>query len=146
MSLMNFLEKKFRFEASHQLRGLPETHQCSRIHGHSYGLTVTIRSTGLDPSIPWIVDAALVGKIVKPTIEKMFDHHMLNSTLGVSNPTAEYIANWWWKFLQDEMLRLNKMAGVSEKDYTSGSESAIYLHRVHIQETDTTAAWVENSP
>jgi hypothetical protein len=35
---------------------------------------------------------------------------------------------------------------LSPQDYTSGSESAIYLHRVHIQETDTTAAWVENSP
>lgn len=145
MSLMNYLEKKFRFESAHQLRSLPATHQCARVHGHSYGLVVTVRSSGLDPTIPWIVDAALLGRIVKPTIEKMFDHHDLNATLGVSDPTAEYIANWWWKFLQDEMLRLNRMAGISEKDYTSGESSAIYLHRVLVQETETTSAWVENA-
>ena len=42
--------KSYRFEAAHHLGGLPPEHQCGRVHGHSYRVTLEIRSEGLtDP-------------------------------------------------------------------------------------------------
>jgi 6-pyruvoyltetrahydropterin/6-carboxytetrahydropterin synthase len=45
---MFIITKEFSFEASHQIFGLPEGHQCSRMHGHSYRVEVVIKSPCLD--------------------------------------------------------------------------------------------------
>ena len=42
------ITKEFHFSASHQLKGLPETHQCARLHGHNYIVKVELSSTTLN--------------------------------------------------------------------------------------------------
>ena len=41
------IAKRFRFEAAHQLGGLPPNHPCSRLHGHSYAVELVLAG-GLD--------------------------------------------------------------------------------------------------
>ena len=36
------ISKEFHFSASHQLIGLPEDHQCARLHGHNYIVVVEL--------------------------------------------------------------------------------------------------------
>lgn len=36
------ITKEFHFSASHQLTGLPEDHQCARLHGHNYIVEVEL--------------------------------------------------------------------------------------------------------
>lgn len=40
------IAKSWRFEASHQLGHLPQSHQCSRLHGHGYRVEVVLEWSG----------------------------------------------------------------------------------------------------
>ncbi len=39
---------KYQFESGHYLTGLPDTHKCTRPHGHNYVLQVEFESETLD--------------------------------------------------------------------------------------------------
>lgn len=92
------ISKQYRFEASHQLKGLPEDHQCSRLHGHSYRVELILRADVLD-EIGFIVDYNKL-KPFGDYLQEKFDHHHLNDVLPC-NPTAENIAY----FLYQEAYR-----------------------------------------
>ena len=49
------ITKEFKFSAGHFLYNLPETHQCSRQHGHNYLVEVCLRSDRLN-EVGFIVD------------------------------------------------------------------------------------------
>lgn len=95
------ISKKFTFEASHQLHGLPEGHKCMRLHGHSYRVVVVLKSETLDEH-GFVVDYGELG-LLKNYIDKNLDHRHLNNALDIDNPTAEKIAEhlyqlckkWW---------------------------------------------------
>ena len=42
------ITKEFHFSASHQLSGLPEDHQCARMHGHNYIVMVELAAEALN--------------------------------------------------------------------------------------------------
>ena len=42
------ISKEFHFSASHQLIGLPEDHQCARLHGHNYIVVVELTAETLN--------------------------------------------------------------------------------------------------
>lgn len=88
------LECKFRYEAAHWLPDVPEGHQCGRMHGHSYELTVMVKG----PVRPdgFVVDFADVKKMVEPIIKEKFDHYTLNYIDGLENPTVENQLIWLW--------------------------------------------------
>lgn len=140
--MIYYIEKRFEFEAAHQLSNLPPSHQCYNLHGHSYGLVVTLESKTLDTEVPWVADFAVLSDFVKPVIAEKFEHRVLNRSLGCESPTAEFMAAWWWKYLQEKMRDINLKAGVPLEDVKKGGDSAIYLHEVRIQETRTSAAYV----
>lgn len=86
------ITKRFRFEAAHQL---PWHHgKCSRPHGHSYILDVTL-SGPINPDATKHSDAGMVrdfadiSDAVDPIISVYLDHHNLNDLM--ENPTAENI-------------------------------------------------------
>ena len=83
--------KQYSFSASHQLldTGI-ENHQCSRLHGHNYIVEIEVRGE-VSPKTGWIVDFAMIDRIIKPLIDKL-DHNHLNDI--IDNPTAENIAQW----------------------------------------------------
>lgn len=83
------ITKKFTFEASHQLCGLPKDHPCTHIHGHSYGVTVELKSE-VPNAVGFVVDYRELEPI-KNYIDGALDHRHLND-LFLFNPTAEHIA------------------------------------------------------
>ncbi len=101
------LRKSFNFEASHVL----ERHdgKCSRLHGHSYVLTVIIEHRSLQrfgPKKNMVADFSDVSAAVKPLIASHLDHHNLNDTLKTDSPTAEYIALWIYRALAPKIAWL----------------------------------------
>jgi 6-pyruvoyltetrahydropterin/6-carboxytetrahydropterin synthase len=88
---MFYISKKFKFEAAHQLDRLPDTHPCSRLHGHSYTVEVVLKAESLDAEKGWVMDYGDLSKLMDPIIKEL-DHHNLND-LGWGLPTtAECIA------------------------------------------------------
>ena len=82
------ISKDFTFSASHQLRGLPDTHPCSRLHGHNYTVRLTLSGT-TDPT-GFVIDYRDLGWF-KDYLDNALDHRHLNDVLDF-NPTAENIA------------------------------------------------------
>lgn len=89
--------KKFRFAASHQLRGLPEDHQCSRLHGHNYLIEVELSHEHLD-NTGFVVDFGEL-KPIKDFIDNVLDHRHLNDIFAF-NPTAELMAQYLYSHFQ----------------------------------------------
>lgn len=95
------LVKEFHFEAGHQL--VHHDGKCSRPHGHSYVLVVTLRRNELETTGPkrnMVYDFGDVSVKVKSLIASHLDHHWLNETLDSDSPTAEFIARWIFNFLK----------------------------------------------
>lgn len=82
------ITKDFAFSASHRLDGLPETHQCARLHGHNYVIRVGI--AGPVGPVGFVVDYGELAP-VKGYIDDELDHRHLNDLLDF-NPTAEHLA------------------------------------------------------
>ncbi|HLH53108.1 MAG TPA: 6-carboxytetrahydropterin synthase QueD [Verrucomicrobiae bacterium] len=95
------LRKTFQFEAAHLLPGLPKSHKCRRLHGHSFQAEIVVAGD-LDPKLGWVMDYADITKAFKPLWEKL-DHRYLNEVLGLENPTSENIAIWIWKGLKPRL-------------------------------------------
>jgi 6-pyruvoyltetrahydropterin/6-carboxytetrahydropterin synthase len=85
----NEIDKTYDFAASHYLEGLPEGHKCSRLHGHTYYVTVTVGSNELHGP-GFVTDFATLAPF-RNYINTLADHQHLNEVLDV-NPTAENIA------------------------------------------------------
>ena len=97
---MWIISKDFTFEAAHKL---PD-HQgkCSRLHGHSFKLTVYVASDRLissGSSAGMVEDFGDISKVVKPLIEEKLDHYYLNESTGIENPTSEKLAKWIYEQL-----------------------------------------------
>lgn len=86
------ITKQFTFSASHQLTGLPESHPCSRLHGHNYVVEVELRSATLS-SVGFVRDYREMDE-VKQFIDDKLDHRHLNDVMCGLNPTAENLACW----------------------------------------------------
>ena len=72
--------KEFAFEAAHRLPGLPAEHKCSRLHGHSFKITVYVEGD-VDPEFGWVIDFGDIKSAVKPIIDRL-DHFYLNEIIG----------------------------------------------------------------
>jgi 6-pyruvoyltetrahydropterin/6-carboxytetrahydropterin synthase len=102
------LYKEFTFEAAHRLPRVPADHKCSRLHGHSFRVTVHIAGD-VDPATGWVLDFAEISGAVAPIVDRL-DHRYLNDIDGLDNPTSESIAVWLWERIDD---RLDGLAAVS---------------------------------
>ena len=98
------LRKTFQFEAAHLLPGLPQTHKCRRLHGHSFQVEVVIEGP-VDPEFGWVMDYADISKAFRPLWEQL-DHYYLNEIEGLENPTSENVAVWIWERLKPELPML----------------------------------------
>ncbi len=84
------ISKEFHFSASHQLLGLPEDHQCARLHGHNYVVVVELESDTLNAH--GFVRDYLELAPLKRYIDDELDHRHLNDVLGDDCVTAERMA------------------------------------------------------
>ena len=73
--------KDFTFEAAHQLPLVPETHKCSKLHGHSFWVRVSV--DGNLNNLGWVIDYAEIKSACGPIIEEL-DHSYLNEVPGLS--------------------------------------------------------------
>ncbi len=76
------LEKTFHFEAGHVLK--QHDGRCREPHGHSYSVTVHVRSENLishGPKTNMVMDFSDITSLVKPMIDEYFEHKWLNETL-----------------------------------------------------------------
>lgn len=85
-SMVTSVTRNFTFEASHQLTW--HHGKCANLHGHSYGLSVTVTGTVNADGI--VVDFADLKAAVFTYVLDYYDHAHLNDLLP--NPTAELIA------------------------------------------------------
>jgi 6-pyruvoyltetrahydropterin/6-carboxytetrahydropterin synthase len=100
----------FAYESAHWLPMVPQGHQCGRMHGHSYVLTVIV-SGEVRPD-GFVVDFADVKDVVNPLV-KQWDHHCLNDFM--ENPTVEHQLVLLWDALKGPLpglaeLRLRETA------------------------------------
>ena len=128
--------KEFHFSASHQLTGLPEDHQCARLHGHNYILAVRISSDKLmKPG--FVIDYGELG-FVKYWADRM-DHRHLNEVLNF-NPTSERIIEFLYQVFSRELDEWfeRKVQGAGER---VPIEWPVFKLEVGLSETPKTWAW-----
>lgn len=95
------LQKDFTFDAAHRL-----THyhgKCEALHGHTYRLAVVLR--GIPDEEGMVLDFVELKNIVKEKVLSRLDHAYLNDLF--EQPTAEYIAQWIWRELEEPVRRPN---------------------------------------
>lgn len=80
------ISKEFHFSSAHQLYGLPDTHPCSRLHGHNYVLKVFLK--GPVNEIGFVQDYRELDKI-KKYVDEVLDHKFLNDVFPLHNTTVE---------------------------------------------------------
>ncbi len=115
------ISKRFTFEAAHQLPH--HDGKCQRLHGHSWGLVVTLASDELEDDGPkrgMVFDYADIKREVKPMLDVYLDHHYLNDTLDMENPTSEAVARWIYGALRDRLPYLKSVT--VEETCTSACE------------------------
>jgi 6-pyruvoyltetrahydropterin/6-carboxytetrahydropterin synthase len=83
------ISKTFEFSYSHVLAGLPEGHQCARLHGHNAVVQVVLESDRLN-DVGFIVDYGELAPL-KAYLDGAYDHRHLNDVVPF-NPTAELLA------------------------------------------------------
>lgn len=120
------ISKRFDFSASHQLAGLPEGHQCGRLHGHNYSVTVVLMSDELNGS-GFIKDYGELS-CVKSWIEENFEHRHLNDRVAF-NPTAELLAQYLYGEFKTELPELAAVI-VKETEKTEAVYSPNFLMKL----------------
>jgi 6-pyruvoyltetrahydropterin/6-carboxytetrahydropterin synthase len=97
-----FLLRRYRFEAAHQLPNVPEGHQCGRMHGHGFVVTLRVKQTAgvsvQDIDRCWQV------------LYQQLNHNCLNKIPGLENPTSEVLAAWLWRKLVSGLLSLTRVS------------------------------------
>lgn len=115
------LAKRVRFEASHRLPA--HDGKCARLHGHSWSAEIQVsgerlQSTG--PQSGMLADFGRISAPLKELVESSLDHHHLNDTTGLANPTSEELAVWIYQRLESQIPGLT--AVVVEETCTSRAE------------------------
>ena len=86
------LKQHFQIESARFLPHLPKSHPCSRMHGHSFKIILTLVG-GLDEKIGWVIDYNDIQVAMAPLLAQI-DHQVLNEVEGLENPTSELLAVW----------------------------------------------------
>jgi len=98
------LFKEFTFEAAHRLPNVPPEHKCSRLHGHSFVVRISVQGEVGEES-GWVMDFGDIKAAFRPILERL-DHYYLNDIPGLENPTSENLARWIWIELKPVLPQL----------------------------------------
>lgn len=115
MTFRYAISKDFTFSASHQLSGLPEGHQCARLHGHNYVVRLTLFAA-LTQDQGMVYDYAGLAPFGR-FLDERLDHRHLNDVLpplgGPPQPTAENMALWLYQRVRYIVDLPDNVTGVS---------------------------------
>lgn len=98
----------FHLQCARRLPGLPDSHPCSRLHGHSFKVEVTF-SGPLDPQLGWVMDFTEI-ETAWQAVHAALDHRYLNDIAGLENPTSENLALWLWTTLNPRLPLLTQIS------------------------------------
>jgi 6-pyruvoyltetrahydropterin/6-carboxytetrahydropterin synthase len=101
------LKQHFQIESARFLPKLEKTHPCSRMHGHSFKLILTLIGDA-DPSLGWVMDYNEIQEKMKPLLS-LIDHRVLNEVPGLENPTSELLAKWVFERAQTTLPLLARV-------------------------------------
>lgn len=122
MNTMKFeLKQHFQIESARFLPHLPKEHPCSRMHGHSFKIILTLVGD-VDPKIGWVIDYNDIQAAMKPFLEKI-DHRVLNEVEGLENPTSELLAVWIYERARKVLPQLTRVT-IAETPLTECSYPA----------------------
>ena len=93
--------KSFKFEAAHFLPDYDGA--CSRLHGHSYKMQVTL-SGSVDEASGMVVDFNVMKKVVNSLVVDKYDHQYLNDFFKI--PTAENMVQHIFKELRTKFTKM----------------------------------------
>ena len=97
---MWILRKQFGFEAAHHLP--QHDGKCRRVHGHSWLGEIEVTGHALHETGPesgMVIDYGRLTEAVAVLLDGFLDHHDLNETTLLPNPTSEAIARYVFEFL-----------------------------------------------
>ncbi len=95
------LSRDFTFDAAHNL--IHYKGKCEKLHGHTYKLRVVLEGTPDEEAM--IMDFAELKQIVNEHVISRLDHAYINDI--IAQPSAENIALWVWRELDDRVRREN---------------------------------------
>lgn len=100
------LIRRYSFAAAHKL-ACGAAHQCARLHGHTYDVAVTVHrvSHDVDRGPGWVIDITELDKCWD-RIRGLYDHHLLNESLGEDSPTCEILARRLYEHWARELQAL----------------------------------------
>jgi len=104
----------FHLQCARRLPVLQESHPCSRLHGHSFKVELTV-SGDIDPVLGWVLDFADIETAWCP-IHAALDHRCLNDIDGLDNPTSENLAVWLWRQLKPALPGLSAVSVMEAHD------------------------------
>jgi 6-pyruvoyltetrahydropterin/6-carboxytetrahydropterin synthase len=121
---MYTLERTYTFSAGHEFPLAPG--MCNRPHGHTFELRVILKAAALPQSGAgkhMIVDLLVVDGVVKPMIDRYFEHRWLNDTLETDAPSLEFAACWIYNYLKPHLPPLHSIVlgedGISYASFTA---------------------------
>lgn len=101
------LKQLFRIESARRLTGLPDSHPCSRLHGHSFQIELTLVGER-QAQTGWVIDYHQITEIMKPILTQI-DHHVLNDIPGLENPTSENLCFWLFEKVKKSLPELTRV-------------------------------------
>ena len=138
--------KEFTFEMAHALLGYDGS--CKYVHGHSYGLSVTVIGNPVEdetnPKLGMVIDFGDLKKIVRETVVNVFDHALV---LNSKTPREEFQST---KELFDKLIFVNfqptseNLVEDFAKRIREKLSGNLKLHSLKLRETATSyAEWHE---
>ena len=106
-----YITKRFGFEAAHRLDGYDG--DCSKLHGHSYKVEVTVSGSVLNTENVkdnMVLDFKELGKYTK-FISDIHDHTILND-LYLTQPTAEMVSIAIYYYMKEVLPKDVKVESV----------------------------------
>ena len=89
---------RFGFDAAHHFAGMPRGHRYRNVHGHSFGVEITVRGAQHAPH-GFVADFSAIKAACKLLRNKL-DHTLLNGIPGLENPSLENLCVWIWDKLK----------------------------------------------
>lgn len=89
--------KEFTFSGAHNLLGYHG--KCEKLHGHTWTVHVTVEAPVGENGLAF--DFVELKRIAQEKAISILDHSYINDV--VENPSAEHIAIWIWKQLENHV-------------------------------------------